>query len=105
MKIKTFNTINLIPIGNVSFTFTKRKSTNTRTYIYVGEINILDETDRNISKETYKSLMKLMKQSDLLTDGHNFFTTRGEKITQIKHGGFDSFLNIHKKEVHELLYK
>lgn len=108
MKIETFNVLNLIPIGKVSFKFTKRfKPSLERQYVYIGEMEILQSTDRKISPETYKAVMSMMKKakSDLLTDGHDFFTTRGEVITQIKHGSFASIKAMHKEEIHELLYK
>jgi len=101
MKIQTFNTLNLIPIGKVSFKWNKNFRRNTeRQNVYIGEVNIMCETDRNISKETYDALMKLMKKagSDLLTDGRDFYTTRGEVITQIAHGSFHSVLEIAKAE-------
>jgi len=101
MKIETFNTMNLIPIGKVSFKFNKRFPRNTdKQYVYIGEVNIMCETDRRITKETYDALMKLMKKagSDLLTDGRDFYTTRGEVITQIKHGSFHSILEMAKAE-------
>ena len=110
MKIETFNTMNLIPIGKVSFKWNKNFRRNTeRQNVYIGEVNIMCETDRNISKETYDALMKLMKKakSDLLTDGRYFYTTRGEKITQIKHGSFHSILEMAKAEgvdINVLLY-
>lgn len=108
MKIETFNTLNLIPIGKVSFTFNKKFKRNTdKQYIYVGELSIMSETDRKITPETEKAVMKMMKdaKSDLLTDGRDFFTTRGAVITQIKHGSFHSIMNMHKEEIHEFLYK
>lgn len=108
MKIETFNVMNLIPIGRVRFTFSKSFRRNTETqYIHVNDLHILCETDRNITPETEKALMKMMKdaKSDLLTDGRDFYTTRGNKITQIKHGSFSSIMNMHKEEIHELLYK
>ena len=109
MKIETFNTLNLIPIGNVRFTFTKRKSTPTRTFIHANDINILGETDMKITPETEKAVMSMMKKanSDLLTDGRDFYTTRGAKITQIKHGGFNSILEMAKSQgvdINVLLY-
>lgn len=110
MKIETFNKMNLIPIGKVSFKWNKNFRRNTeRQDVYIGEVNIMCETDRNISKETYDALMKLMKKagSDLLTDGRDFYTTRGQVITQIAHGGFHSILEIAKAEgvdINVLLY-
>ena len=108
MKIETYNKMNLIPIGNVSFTFTKNfRPSKTKQKIYVGDINIMHETDRHITPETEKALMSMMKKSDsdLLTDGRDFYTTTGGKITQIRYNGFYSILNMHKDEIHELLYK
>lgn len=107
MKIQTFNTLNLIPIGKVSFKWNKNFRRNTeRQNVYIGEVNIMCETDRNISTETYNALMKLMKKakSDLLTDGRDFYTTRGEKITQIAHGSFHSIRAMHQEEITELLH-
>lgn len=99
MKIRTYNEMNLTPIGKVRFRWSRnfRRDTEIQN-VYIGDVEILNETDRNIDKDTYKALMKEMKEknTDLLTDGTNFFTTRGEKITQIKHGGFESILNMHK---------
>ena len=101
MRIETFNIMNLIVIGKVSFKFTKNFRRNTeRQNVYIGEVNIMCETDRKITTETYKTLMKAMKKakSDLLTDGRDFYTTRGEVITQIYHGSFNGILNMYKEE-------
>jgi hypothetical protein len=108
MKIQTFNTMNLTPIGKVSFKFNKNFRVNSkRQNVYIGDVTIMGETDRQISTETYKALMSMMKKakSDLLTDGRDFYTTRGEVITQIKHGGFYSILNMHEDEDEDLLSK
>ena len=108
MKVETFNTLNLIPIGKVSFKWNKKFRRNTeRQNVYIGEVNIMCETDRNISTETHDALMKLMKKakSDLLTDGRKFFTTRGNVITEIAHGSFEGIRGMHQEEITELLYK
>jgi hypothetical protein len=85
MEIVATKKLNLKPIGQVRFSFKKRKG-----YIWVGEVNIMNETDLIIDFETYKALLKEMKaaKTDLLTDGTNFYTTRGERITQVKHHDF-----------------
>lgn len=101
MLIETFNIMNLVPIGKVSFKWNKNFRRNTeRQNVYIGEVTIMCETDRKITKETFDKLMKLMKKakSDLLTDGRDFYTTRGEVITQIKHGSFHSVLEMAKSE-------
>ena len=105
MKIETFNILNLIPIGDINFKF-KKNSRAKGTNIYIGELHIMDNTDRKITPETTKAVMKMMKKagSDLLTDGRNFFTTRGEVITQIDHPTFNTILEDNKEEINELLY-
>jgi hypothetical protein len=111
MKIQTFNNFNLIPIGKVSFKFTRKfKPSTEKQFIYVGDLHIMCETDRNITPETYMALMKMMKlaKSDLLTDGRDFYTTRGAMITQINHRSFNDILKWHKEngvDINVLLYK
>ena len=99
MKIKTFNEMNLIPIGDIRFTFGSPNRIKKGKGINVGKIHIMDNTDRNIDTKTCKALMKEMKKkgSDLLTDGRDFFTTRGEVITQIDHPQFQKELEIHEE--------
>jgi hypothetical protein len=107
MKIETFNTLNLMLIGKIRFRFNKRFKHDGHTMnVLVSEINTMHETSRNITPETEKMLHKLMKQNktELLTDGHDFFTTTGEKITQIKHPSFDSLKSIYSDEIKEFLY-
>jgi hypothetical protein len=101
MKIIATKKLNLIPIGNVQFSFTKRKGK-----LYIGELNILSDTDVDITEEQEKAMYKEMKakKTDLWTDGHNFFTTRGPKITQVKHHSFEAIKADYKKEIFELLY-
>ena len=76
--------------------------------MYVGDVNILHATDAPIDKATYTALMKEMKKakSDLLTDGMDFFTTRGEKITQIKHPIFAAILEAdeNKEKIKQLRF-
>jgi hypothetical protein len=107
MEIKTFNTMNLIPIGDIRFTFGNPNRIKKGKGIRVSDIHIMFETDRMIDDKTEKALMKLMKEkgSDLLTDGRDFYTTRGGKITQIKHTQFEKELEQELYgSVHELLY-
>lgn len=108
MKVETFNTLNLITIGQVRFRWNKKfKRTGNTHNVLISEMHIMCETDRNITPETEKAIHKMMKanKSELLTDGHDFYTTRGTKITQVKHGSFESLKNIYSEEIHELLYK
>jgi hypothetical protein len=94
MEIKTFNTMNLIPIGDIRFTFGSPNRFKKYKAIEVSKIHIMCETDRHIDEKTYKALMKEMKKSDLLTDGRDFYTTRGHVITQIKHPQFEKELEL-----------
>ena len=105
MKFNTHNKMNLIPIGDISFRFNKSTSSSGTT-IYVSDLHILCETDRNITPDTEKKLLKIMKKAktDLLTDGHDFYTTRGTVVTQIKHPLFKLIKEQHKKEINELLF-
>ena len=105
MKVETFNTLDLIPIGDIKFRF-DRKQYGKGTKICVADVHIMCETDRNISDETEKSLMKLMKAkgSDLLTNGHEFYTTRGNKITQIRHESFEAIKEDSRAEINKLLF-
>jgi len=97
----------LIPIGKVSFTFAqKTKITPERALINANDMHFMCETDADISPEVKKALMSEMKKAktDLLTDGHDFFTTRGDKITQIGHRYFYTILGENKELVHKLLF-
>ena len=108
MEIKTYNTFNLIPIGKVRFRFNNKFRRNTETQnVLISEVDIMCDTDRMITPETEKALMKMMKKakSDLLTDGRDFYTTRGNKITQIYHGSFNSVMSMEQEKINELLYK
>lgn len=107
MKITTLpQELNLIAIGDIRFDFNRKSRKRKGTIIYVGEMDILNETDKPISTETEKALLKMMKKqgSDLLTDGRDFYTTRGNVITQIRHRKFYEAKEQHKEECHELLY-
>ena len=100
--------MNLIPIGTVRFRFNKRFRRDTEIQnVLIEEVNIMCETDRHIDDETYKALIKTMtkpNKTDLLTDGRDFYTTRGNVITQIYHGSFNGVLEMHRDEVNKLLY-
>ena len=94
MRVETFNVMNLIPIGNIRFTFGSPNRFKKYKAIEVNKIHIMDNTDRKIDEKTYKALMKEMEKSDLLTDGRDFFTTRGQVITQIDHPQFQKELEL-----------
>ena len=96
MRIEAIKTLNLIPIGKIRFSFTKRKDR-----LWIGEVSILQETNLKISPETEKALIKLMKAegSELLTDGRKFYTTRGTLITQLEHPSFEALFN-ENEEIH-----
>jgi hypothetical protein len=97
-------TLNLIPIGNINFSFNKQR----KGKLYVGDIHILHNTSVDIDKETEKALHKLMKEhkTEVLTDGCDFFTTTGEKVTRIEHPSFNSLLSLeeNKMKIHNLRF-
>jgi len=103
MKFTGTKKFNLIPIGNINFSFKKRKGK-----LWVGEMYIKHDTSVTIDKETEKALHKLMKaeKTELLTDGTDFFTTTGEKITQIDHSSFRGLLEAeeNKLKIHNLRF-
>jgi len=86
--------LNLYPIGNFSFRFDKRKYKK-NTCIWVGDITIKHETKLEISEEQYNNLLSFMKErnSDLLTDGKKFYTTKDLNHTvEIDHDLFKEML-------------
>lgn len=109
LKFTGTKTFRLIPIGKVSFSF-KRKTNLSHDFskdiINVDEINILCETDVNITAEQETILLKTMKKAktDLLSDGHSFFTTRGKKITEIRHSRFREILNHDEDVINKFRY-
>jgi len=103
MKFTATKTFNLLPIGNIRFCFHNRKSKKF-TNISVESINIFHDTDIGISDEVETALMKEMEVSDLLTDGREFWTTRGNKITRIAHPYFNEVLEEEKDRVRKYFY-
>jgi hypothetical protein len=80
----------LIPIGNIKFSFKRRKNC-----LYVGDVNIYHNESMTMDKDTFKMVMKAMKdnKTDILTNGTEFFTRTGESsITRIEHPHFYSLL-------------
>jgi hypothetical protein len=99
MKFTGTKNFNLIPIGNISFSFDKRTKIGEKQIILnVNEVSILHNTSVKIDAETEKLLHGEMKKhkTDLLTDGDDFFTTTGGKITEIRHRFFSDFLTDEK---------
>ena len=99
-------TLNLIPIGDIRFDYKEKSRKRYGTIIWVAEVHILCETDKKISKETEKALLKEMtlKGSELLTDGRSFYTTRGTVVTEVRHSKFNNLLEENKEEIDKLLY-
>ena len=95
MEITATKTLNLRPIGNIRFTFSKAwkgRQTAKHFYVHIDEVDVYHDTDVSITKEQEQELMSgMMQVSDLLLDSRTgkYYTTRGEKLTQI------SFPNIH----------
>ena len=103
MKITGTKTLNLITIGNINFSFSKRKGR-----LWIGEMHIKHDTSVDIDEKTEKTLHKIMKadKTEVLTDGRDFYTTTGEKITQIEHSSFNGLLTAeeNKMKIHKLRF-
>ena len=99
MKFTATKTFSLEVIGDIRFRFKNRKYRGDQKDIWVGEVDMFDNTRMTLDVETYKKLMKEMKakKSDLLTDGRNFYTTFGECIGMIAHPQFQKELEIHNE--------
>ena len=83
---------NLIPIGNIQFSFKRRKNR-----LYVGDVTIYHDENMTMDEPTFKEVMKSMKKNktDILTNGTEFFTRTGEReITRISHPFFYTLLEM-----------
>ena len=87
MEFTATRQFNLFPIGDIVLAFSN-KCRRHGTKVLINEVNILHNTEMQISVETEKALLALGK-SDLFTDGEKFYTTFGTCIRQIKHPAFD----------------
>jgi hypothetical protein len=96
MKIIATKHLDLFPIGDVSFTF-KKNSRRKGKCIWIGEVDILHETELQITPAEEKALLKMSK-SDLFTDGEKFYTTFGPRIMQIKHRQFQLELEMYNEQ-------
>lgn len=97
MTVTMTKTIRLYPIGDIAFIFNKRSRRKGKR-ILISDVGIFHDTRLKIDETTYKGLMKLMKErnTDLLTDGVNYYTTFGHEIGRIKHHQFDKELELEK---------
>jgi hypothetical protein len=96
MKFTATKTFCITVIGNVRFRFKDRKYRGEQKDIYIGSVDIYDNTTMSLDQETYKALLKEMKakKSDLLTDGRNFYTTFDCSIGMIAHPQFQKELEL-----------
>jgi len=98
MRFTATKIFSIEPIGDIAFIFNKR-SRRKGKQILVSDVDILPNTNMTLDEDTYKALMKAMKEkgSDLLTDGTNFYTTFGQVIGQINHPQFRIELELHRE--------
>jgi|SRR6478609_7610319 len=96
MKIIATKHLDLFPIGDIAFTF-KKNSRRKGKRIWIGDVNILHDTEVEITLAEEKALLKMSK-SDLFTDGEKFYTTFGPRIMQIKHPQFQLELDMYNEE-------
>ena len=99
MRFTATKVFSLGVIGNIRFRFKNRKYRGDQKDIWIGEVDIFQNTKMSIDGETYKQLMKEMKakKSDLLTDGTNFYTTFDSCIGMIDHPQFRKELELDKE--------
>ena len=99
MRFTATKIFSIEPIGDISFVFDNKSRTKGKR-ILVGEVSKFHNTKMTLDDETYKSLMKLMKErkSNLLTDGTNFYTTvENQQIIMISHPQFNKELELYKE--------
>jgi len=99
MRFTATKIFSIEPIGNISFIF-NNKSRRKGKRILINDVTIHHNTKMTLDDETYKSLMKFMKErkSDLLTDGTNFYTTTAyQHIVMIAHPQFNKELELYRE--------
>ena len=100
MRFTATKLFSLGVIGDIAFVF-NTKSRRKGKRILVSDCITHDRTIMTIDDDTKKMLNKEMKEkkSDLLTDGHRFYTLCTEGIVQISHPQF-----LKEQELHNELY-
>jgi len=99
MKITATKQFNLEAIGDIAFIFSE-KSRRKGKRILVSNCTVHDRSLLRLDDETCKMLNKEMKAkgSDLLTDGHRFYTLCSDNgIVQISHPQFNKELELHNE--------
>lgn len=98
MRFTATKLFSLGVIGDIAFVFTS-KSRRKGKRILVSDVTTHDNTRMTLDNDTRKMLNKEMKAkgSDLLTDGHKFYTLCDEGIMEIAHPQFQKELEIHKE--------
>lgn len=93
IKLTATKTVNLIPLGKITFRFGEGFGQNDR--INVCDVEILYDTNLDLTADQVIAIKKVMRRAktDLLTDGHKFYTTRGDVLTEIKHPRFTEVFN------------
>jgi hypothetical protein len=98
-------TFRLIPLGEIRFRWNKNSRMTKAEPIYIGEVDQSGERIR-ISEADEKRLYKIMKKhnTDLFTDGDDFYTTFGACIGKVDHPRFRKLLEENNEVIRELLY-
>jgi len=98
MRFTTTKEFNLEVIGDIAFIFTE-KSRRKGKRILVSDCTVHDRTVMTLDDDTRKMINKEMKakKSDLLTDGHRFYTLCAEGVVQISHPQFNKELELHRE--------
>lgn len=102
--IVSSETFRLIPIGNIIFKSKSNSRATTYEPLFMGDVSFLERY--KISNEKMNELHKIMKKNktDILTDGHKFYSTFGECLGVVEHKRFDELLKENDDKIRELLY-
>jgi hypothetical protein len=98
MRFTATKLFSIVPIGEISFIFNNRSRRKGKK-ILISDVKTYDESRMTIDDETRKMLNKEMKAkgSDLLTDGHKFYTLCDGGIVQISHKQFELEAELEKE--------
>ena len=99
MRFTATKLFSLEVIGDIAFVF-NTKSRRKGKRILVSNCTVHDRSLMTLDDETCKMLNKEMKAkgSDLLTDGHRFYTLVSDNgIVQISHPQFNKELELHNE--------
>jgi hypothetical protein len=98
MRFTATKLFSLGVIGDIAFVF-NTKSRRKGKRLLISDCTVHDRSVMTLDDDTRKMINKEMRanKSDLLTDGHRFYTLCTEGIVQISHPQFNIELEIHNE--------